>query len=132
MREFLVLALSVFGLSTCYASENGCSYSEASMIENSKEYGERFNISIELIEANYRIDIYVPPFLKDGKFRQAWIVKMDRKNDKELFVFPISLNQENDLLNGWFSISGDLFSDMILYVDYGEDCPFTVKKSIKD
>ncbi len=73
----------------------------------------------------------VPFSIEDSELQQAYVVKKDWRNDKELFVFPISMYQENKELNGWFNISEDLFSNIALYIDYGEGCSFTIRKAIK-
>lgn len=129
MRKIITAILFFFAINVCYAG--GCSYTEDMMRKNSEKYGKLLKISIEKIEIGYGVNMSVPFSIEDSELQQAYVVKKDWRNDKEIFVFPISMYQENKQLNGWFNISEDLFPHIALYLDYGEGCGFTIRKAIK-
>nr|WP_136252605.1 hypothetical protein [Ningiella ruwaisensis] len=129
MRSLSLFFLLLLAINECHSA--GCSYTEEMMSQNSKKYEHFLKTNIKQINNGFSINISAPSLLNDSELQQAYIVKFDDSNKKEIFVFPISMYEENMYLSGWFNIDASLFDNIFLYVDYGKGCGFSVRKMIE-
>lgn len=108
----------------------GCSYPDAVMEQLSNKYGYLIDVRVNQMGGSYHITVELPSIINNSQFHGLAVVKEQIDNKKEIFVFSVAMIDKGESKEGWFNIDRELFDNIFLYVSYGTDCPFSVRKHI--